>query len=40
MALRRANTQLKTLEGGRVVHVDSPDQFAKTVSEFLRELRN
>ena len=40
MGSRRANTQLKTLEGGHVVHVDHPDAFEKTVREFLQRLGN
>lgn len=38
MALCRPNTRLRVLEGGHVVHVDNPIEFAEVVKEFLQEL--
>jgi esterase len=38
MAARRPNTQLRTLEGGHVVHADDPQLFVAAVREFLQSL--
>jgi pimeloyl-ACP methyl ester carboxylesterase len=38
MAERRADTRLKTIDGGHVLHVDHPTGFANAVKEFLQEL--
>lgn len=38
MVSRRSNTQLATLEGGHVVHLDNPAGFIQTVRAFLRDL--
>jgi esterase len=38
MVARRANTQLKILEGGHVVHFDNPIGFTEAVLAFLQEL--
>ncbi len=35
MAMRRANTQICTLDGGHVVHQDNPTMFAAAVMSFL-----
>jgi esterase len=37
MASRRPNTQLKTLDGGHVVHLDNPTAFAGAVKQFLHQ---
>lgn len=39
MAARRPNTKVRALEGGHVMHHSNPDNFAKTVREFLQELK-
>ncbi|MDD5562908.1 MAG: alpha/beta hydrolase [Thermoanaerobaculaceae bacterium] len=38
MAARRPNTRLVTLDGGHVVHLDNPADFAAAVRSFLQEL--
>jgi len=38
MASRRLNTQLKTIDGGHVAHVDNPAAFATAVKQFLQKL--
>ena len=38
MASRRPNTQLRSLQGGHVLHVEIPAEFTETVREFLQKL--
>jgi esterase len=38
MSVRRLNTQLKTIAGSHVLHMDNPIEFTKIVKAFLQEL--